>query len=186
MELLDNDLIEVEEQRSIFNWTAIILLWVGIGWCIANGYLGSFKNTVAIILLFMTSFVMYKYYPWGIKMTFGLLLMGALSTLDFFPYDIYFEFGVSNIGVGIDLIFILIGAIHVLTNKKEASKFLGTVFKPSEEEAKSIRQTKMNSFKKRFASRNIGELKTIAANDKLIPEAREAAKELLKEKTDTN
>lgn len=183
-QLLDNDLIEKKEKRSIINWATIIILWLGIGRCIASGFFGTPKLTIAIILLSITSVVMFKNYAFGVKLTFGLLLIGLFKAVDFFPFDIYFEFGANKIGIGIDLLFIGIAAIHVLTNKEEASKFLGTVFRPSEAEAKLNQRTKINSFKKRFSNKKLAELEIIATNDKLIPEAGEAAKELIKEIAD--
>ncbi len=40
----------------------------------------------------------------------------------------------------------------------------------------------MNGFKRKFSNKQIGELEMIAKNDKLVPEAIKAAKELIEEK----
>lgn len=59
-DILDIELGSEEKKKpNILNWASIIILWIGIRLCIANGMIGNMKLIIAIVLLIATTIFTY-------------------------------------------------------------------------------------------------------------------------------
>ncbi len=185
-EILDDEFVNEEKIKGIqiVNWISIIFLWGGIGYCGINGFLSELKVIAAIILLILSTGITYFNYELGVRITLGTILIGTINLVDFFPVKYFISFGINAIEIGFEFLLFGIGIIHYFTNREELSKFLKDLIyrEVSEEELKSAQRSKINGLKRRFSNKQIGELEMIVNNDKLLPEAIKAAKELIEEK----
>ncbi|MFT5834929.1 MAG: hypothetical protein ACI97N_002573 [Cognaticolwellia sp.] len=185
-EILDDE-FQVKEKRNqmqFINWISLIILWIGIGQCGFVGITDRPKVIAAIVLLIISTITTFAKYELGVKITLGIILLGVLNFVDFSPTKYFISFGINAIEIGIEFSLFVIGIIHYFTNRKELSKFLKDLLNReiSEEEIKSTLRSEINGFKRRFSTKEIGELEMIANNDELLPEAVKAAKELIEEK----
>lgn len=187
-EVLDDGLANEEiKEIQIANWISIVILWGGIVFCGINGLLSEPKVTAAIILLILSTGIMYFNYELGVKITLGTILIGIINLVDFFPIKYIVSFGINAIEIGFEFLLFGIGIIHYFTNREKLSKFLKDLInrEVSEEEKISTKRSQINRFKRRFSNKSIGELEMTVNNDKLLPEAKKAAKELIEEKKKT-
>jgi hypothetical protein len=180
---------EVQNEREglqVVNWLGIILLWIGIGLTPFFGYFNLTKLIAAIILLLIATISMRFNFLLGVKITFFVALIGAVNFVDFFPFKYIFAFSILGIGLGFELILLLVTTVHFLTNRVILMEMIRDIFQSriTEGELVSARRSKVNSFKRRFSGRSLNELESIITNDKLVPEAIQAAEELLEEKRD--
>jgi hypothetical protein len=185
-EILDDE-FQVKEKRNqvqFINWISLIILWIGIGQFGFVGITDRPKVIAAIVLLIISTITTFAKYELGVKITLGIILLGVLNFVDFSPTKYFISFGINAIEIGIEFSLFVIGIIHYFTNRKELSKFLKDLLNReiSEEEIKSTLRSEINGFKRRFSTKEIGELEMIANNDELLPEAVKAAKELIEEK----
>ena len=181
-----DDGFEIREERNeaqIVNWISIIVLWIGIGCCGMMGLLSDLKVISAIVFLILSTGITYFNYELGVKITLGVILIGIINLVDFFPIKQFISFGFNSVEIGFELILFAIGIIHYFANRKVLSKSLKELFnrEVTKEEVESAQRTKINRFKKRFSNKAIGELEMIVNNDKLVPEAIKAARELIEE-----
>ena len=189
-EILDEELIPVSPRRNVkyyLGWAPTFILWIGIITCIVKGLLGDAQIAIAAVLLLVITLVMWRNYQPGIKFMLGLILLSIIGLLQFFPVQYEIGFYIGKIGLSVELISLAIGLIHYFTNKKELSAFLTSLLnqKLSEKEKQDVTRVKIDGFKRRFTRKNISDLEEIANNDELVPEAREAARELINERSIT-
>jgi hypothetical protein len=127
----------------------------------------------------------YFNYKQGVKITLGVILIGVLNLIDFFPMKNLINFGIKNaFEIGFEYSLFGIAIVHYFTNRTELSKFLKYLFNReiSEEEIKLNQKSKSNRFKSKFSNKSISELEMIINSDSFVPEAISAAKELIEEK----
>lgn len=183
-DILDEDLV-VESARSfrLVNFISIVILWMGIGVCAIFGLIGETKVLIsAAILMLSTGITIYKV-DWGAFVTLIVILAGMFNVLYFFPIKYSISFGIGAIGAGVEVILFGVAIIHSVLNWNELAmtiKDLLRVEKTEEVEEFSQRSV-IVGFKRRFASKQKYELEKMINNDKLVPEARMAAKELVDE-----
>ena len=170
-------------QIQFVHWISLIILWIGIAYTGFIGLIGDIKVIAAIVLLVISTATTYFNYELGAKITFGIILIGIINLVNFFPIKYLISFG----ALGFELILLAIGIIHYFTNRKEVSKLLKAIFykERSEEEIQTAKHSKINAFKRRFSNKKTEELEAIANNTKRAPEAIKAARELIEEKLNT-
>lgn len=129
-EILDDRFVNEEKRKriQILNWISIIILWGGIGYCGINGLLSEIKVIAAIILLILSTGIMYYNYELGVRLTLGVILIGTINLVDFFPLKYFISFGINAIEIGFEFLLFGIGIIHYFTNREELSKFLKDLF----------------------------------------------------------
>ncbi len=174
-EILDDGFENEIKQANFINWIPIILLWIGIAYCGKNGLLGEPKVIAAIVLLTISTVLTFNNYNIGVKFTLFVIVIGIFNIISFFPIQYFLR-----LGFAFQLIPFAIGIIHYLSNRKSLSFLFDRTI--TEEEIKSAERSKVKGFKGRFSKKNIDELEKIANNDRLVPQARKAAYELIKEK----
>jgi len=186
-EILDNGFENGDKRKGIqiVNWISIIILWAGIGYCGTSGLLSETKVIAAIVLLVLSTGVMYFNYELGVKITLGTILIGIINLVDFFPGEtfIYFEINAIKIEFEFKDRLFGIGVIHYFTNRKVLSKFLKDLFNRelSEEERKSAQRSRINGFKRRFEELSDKEIE-LRLRENLVPVAIEALKQIKKER----
>ncbi len=168
-----------EFQVGILNWISIIILWFGIAYSLYIGLLFDPKIITAIILLSVSTVLKFFKYDLGVKVVLGVMFLGAINLISFFPMKFFYTFGTNSLQIGFELILFGIAVLHIVTNKKSLSSLMNK--EESIEEIEADRRLKIDAFKKRFSNRTLTELETTVANDDLLPEARKAAQELIAE-----
>lgn len=189
-EILDEELIPVSPRRNVkyyLGWVPTFILWIGIITCIVKGLLGDAQIAIAAGLLLVITLVMWRNYQLGIKFILGLILLSIIGLLKFFPAQYEIGFYIGKIGLSVELISLAIGLLHYFTNKKELSAFITSLLnqKLSEKEKQDVTRVKIDGFKRRFIRKDTSDLEEIVNNDELVPEAREAARELINERSIT-
>jgi hypothetical protein len=186
-DILDNDLTfkgENEFQPKLINWTSIIILWIGIAYSIFNGLISDTQDIAAIILLAIATIISYLNFNIGVRITLGIILAGVVNLVNFFPHRYELYFAINGFEIGFELILFMIGLIHCLTNRKNLSSLIEVLKNRdvSEEEIELAKRPRINGFKNRYSNKDISELREIANNKNLVPQANRAARELLEEK----
>jgi len=191
-QILDEELIQKEVIPVGKNWKnylALSILWIGNLTYICLFLLAESISDIRVLFtsLFLVgaTIVTYKKFDAGVKFTFCLILLGVFHILLFFPIYYTFSFRVGSAMIVIDLILTLIGLVHYFTNKEILSPYFERIMnkKDTEEEVQLRERTKVNRYKHQFRNRNLKELNEIVNNERLLPEANEAAKELINEKS---
>ena len=114
------------------------------------------------------------------------MLVGSLNLIDVFPYKLLIGFGLDDTSIGLEMVMVLISAIHLLTNKEQFYVFNDDLIYNEEriDSKKDEFLKKVLSFKKRYSRKHKSELKLIIDDKGYLPEAREAAKQLMNELND--
>lgn len=165
------------------NWIIIIVLWIGIALSCMNGLIGEIQLQAALILLVIVTIINFVKPSLGVKFILGLLVLGFLGILTFFPFKT--RIGYGNSMFLFDFYFLALAVIHLALNK---SSFLG-IFSSvingdlSNEQLQKTNRVKIDTFKKRFYNKTISELTSIVEHKRLLPEALQAAQELLDERS---
>lgn len=182
-QILDDHFVKNQPGRprsTLMNWSSTLFLWAGILACIAKGLYLDWQVLLAGALLGITTVISYLNFSRGVRMTFLLIGIGLFGGLTFFPIE--YTMGIGFLQVNIMLL--VVGLVHFYTNKDQLSTFLKGILKPDipEDEIKAIGRSQIDNFKTRFAHKNLSELTAITENNKLLPEAIQAAEELLEER----
>ena len=191
-DILDNELIfkdKNEAKPKLINWTSIIILWGGIGYCFVNGIKTEIQIIAGILLLIISTIVTFFKYDVGVKITLGIIALGVLSLVKYFPVSYSIELGIGNFGLAFEILILLIGIVHYHTNKEILSELISGLInrEVSEEELQAQERNRINGYKNLFSKKKSDELEVIANNGSLVPEAIKAAKELIeKRKTEAN
>jgi hypothetical protein len=127
-------------------------------------------------LIIVLIFIIQRKNYW--KHAFGVLLIIALTPLIQFNSRT-FSFGIGFIQFEITALGLLI--FHLALNKEVLRDTLD-FFKTSETEKEENKERQIESFQRKFASKDKNELERIVNENFLVPEAVEAAKRLLNEK----
>ncbi|MEL6867781.1 MAG: hypothetical protein AAFP19_25370 [Bacteroidota bacterium] len=181
-DLLDDDLFLQPTKKAlpkIVNWTSLILLWLGIGYTTSFSIIDDAQLFLAMSLLCTSALVSYFNFSWGSKLTLGVIVLGILNLVDFFPVKLTFHFGFP-----VEIILLTIGIVHYFTNRSFLDPMFRALFHRifSREEVKAMDRSRIEGFKERFSERPTLELKQLADNPRLVPEAIEAVRELIKER----
>jgi hypothetical protein len=181
-ELLDEAMIErpiVKKTRWV-NWTAFLLLWAGVGWCILSGFLTYWAFWGAVGTLITTSILFYKQLKQVSILLLGFaLLMAAMGLLVFFP--ISFSIGFIYV-LPIDLIPIFVLALLLATNREIYSKLVIAITGNQKRVVSEPKPSKASKFLVPFRKKSTTELRTIVTERRLVPEAVEAAEIILRER----
>lgn len=162
------------------NWSTLLFLWAGLIACIADNGPLDWKVIVGVIFLFLTTTMSYTNFQRGVRTTMGLILLGLFGWITFFPVQYTISFG----AIRFDLMLLVVGLMHYYVNKPQLSAFFKGTFNQGmpEQEIQAINRSRINSFKNRFAKKELSELAAITLNAQLLPEAIQAAEELLEER----
>lgn len=186
-EILDDDLAfkeKITTTTKLVNWISIIIFWIGIGYCFVSGIIRDPEVIAGIILLIVATITTYLKYELGVKITLGVIVVGVLSLVKYFPISYSISFGFGDFGLVFEMLVFLIGIIHYLTNKEITSSFLSGIINReiSEEEEQAGERNRINRYKNQFSTKKTKELEVIINNERLLPEARKAAKELIEKR----
>lgn len=109
--------------NKLLRFIPIILLWIGIVWSLIIGGFSNNEYVIGLILLFFTSVLFFKNASEFIIMSLTMMMLGTFGLISFFPYEIFFEFGIKiedeGIHLGIDLLLVIIGVLFILLNRQE-------------------------------------------------------------------
>ena len=176
-------------QPKLMNWLSLIILWGGIGYCSIRGIITDVQVALGVILLIISTVATYFKYEAGVKITLGIIALGVLGLVKYFPISYSIGFGIGDFGLDFEMVTFLIGIIHCFTNREVLSDFLSEMMnrEVSKEELHTEERSRINGYKNRFSKKNNEELEVIVNNESLLPEAIKAAKELIeKRKTEAN
>ena len=170
----------IKEKQGLANWSAFILLWVGIGMSIAAGHLTYWPLLIGGVALIVTTFLFYLRQEQIAIMLLGCaLLAGTLRILMFFP--IYFTFNFGNL-LSVDFLPFLVLVLLLATNWETYHDLVVAIRGDRKETAAEVQAAKNNRFLVVFRNKSTRELEAIVAENRLVPEAVRAAAELLKKR----
>jgi len=183
-EILNNESISPSEKgkpNPLLRWTALLLLWIGTAFCIAARLTSEPRVFAGMVLLAFSTVMTYLRPEVGIKITLGVIVLGVVSLLTFSPFNYEVGIGIGNFRPSIQVLPLLVGVLHFVTNRETLTPFLKNIFnrEVSQEDAQAIDRGKIDGFKKRYARKSSSELRAMTENMGLLPEARKAAEELL-------
>ncbi|WP_426291853.1 hypothetical protein ACN9ML_17430 [Dyadobacter endophyticus] len=135
------------------------------------------------------NFVTYWFFPPYYKYTLGLTIAGGLFNLMTFPaLETTQSFALSSLKVSFQSAAFLAGLVAYIINFKRANQFVidNLTNKPTPEEQDKIEkagfQESVGKFKEKYSSYSEEILTEIVIEKKFVPEALEAARQLLKER----
>ena len=179
-DLLDEDLLNQSAIRhlSVSNWSVFILLWAGIGLCIALGHLMSWPLLAAVVALAITSFLFYRRQEQlAILLLGGSLLAAAGDLLMFFPFS--FSLGFIWL-LPLDFVPIIVLILLMATNWEVYRELVVAIKGGDQQEIEADKRlAKTNRFLVVFRNKTTQELALIVEENRLVPEAIRAAEELL-------
>ncbi len=200
-QILDEDFTQKEKNpkgKSWKNWLIIGIFWVGIAvYFVSDGFV-DIRLLLSTIALISITFLTYKDFENGVKLTMGIIILASFRLLIFVPYESSFSFSIGPLSIVFDILIILLGVVHYSLNESILSPLLKKIRKRREQKqqknlkAKQLKSqtkqqqeknSKINRFKHQFHNRNLDELNEIVNNERLLPEAIAAAQELIQEKS---
>ena len=174
-ELLDDEFSNSEGKStapSWKNWLITSLLWIGLLFNLIGG-IDAYSGIAFALLLGVTLLQIWKYRI-GVKWMLLPIVFGILGVLS------YFHFRIRTLGI--DVWMLLLGILHLYTNKA----FFPSIFHKyaendkQEQEGFSAQQiAQIEKFKLLYAEKSLPELEKIASSEKFVAEAKEAARLLL-------
>lgn len=190
-EILDDNLIAREENSAhsnLVNWTSLICLWIGIVFSALFGVISEPTTIAGVIALVLVSAISYYSMEIGAKVSIVVIIAGVLKLLTFFPLSLELNFDIFELSFDVDLILLFVLFLHFITNKEYLTKYYKNLYyrNNSESEFHDQNHSKIAGFKRRFSNKSAAQLAIIIQNEKLVPEARKAAKELYDKKSDIN
>jgi hypothetical protein len=185
--ILDDDLILQDKNKvepKLLNWVSILILWLGIGYCLFEGIITDMRVIAGIVLLVIATLATYFKFELGVKITLGIIVIGVFSLVKYVPISYSCEFGFGVVGFAFELVILFIGIIHYFTNRAVLYPFLNGMLnrKVSVEESLEEERKRINGYKHQFSRKSMEELKSIIENKKLLPEAIKAAEELIEKR----
>ena len=139
---------------------------------------------VAILVLAYTAFFKFRaFYKYVLATIF---LLGQLRTVGFTPLDFSIGLGTDTTRIQLDTISIFLGILIYAVNTTKINAAILGVLKPSEAKKHEQTRIEIDAFAARFAHKSPEELGAIINANKLVPAAVEAARLLLKQKTQFN
>lgn len=170
----------IASRPRLMNWSTLLFLWAGVIAVLANNGPMDWKFITGVLFLFLTTTISYKNFRRGVRATLVLIFFGLIGWMDFFPVQYDVQLG----DMRFDLLFFVTGLVHYYSNRPQLSAFFSGVVQAEmpEQEQKALGRSRVNNFKNRFARKELSELAAITQNPKLLPEAIQAAEELLEER----
>ncbi len=191
-QLLDDEVIEFSPKKpnpTLKNWVVLILLWIG---AVIQLFFGVYFTEAQTIisyglgysLLVLATVLAFIRFDYGQKATFILLILGTLRLANCLPVRTDVSFGIAELQVHFDVVFLLLLVIHILMNRGYFSKFIKWVLRMvrGKENKLTYEKKQRNAFKENFSKKTNEELLKIAENYTLNPNAVAAAKDLLEER----
>lgn len=175
---------EVLSNRSFWKGNAVlVILLVGFAhYALTINVFNSYEGIIAFLLLAFCTITTLHNPSFGVRATFFALLIGVLSFAQFFV--ITWSFSVSIVlTITIEVICLALLIVHFNLNKTVLGPFLKkTVYREvSNEELIEDQRVVIDGYKRRFKKKNKADLIVTSQNERLVPEARLAAKEILEE-----
>lgn len=164
-------------KAQYINWISLIILWIGVAIYFINGFDLNTKFVFGVFLLVISTILTGTNYVIGTKFTFVSIILGIFSLVNYWPSPYTLSFGIASIFINIEVLILIIGIIHYFSNRKVLSVLLNKEL--SEDELVAEERKTINGYRESFKNKGIEELKTIANNEKLIPQAIIAAEELI-------
>ncbi len=93
---------EVTFIPTAFNWSSIILLWIGIFFCFNEGIILNIKVIIGILLLLGATIISLYNFKLGIKVTLAIIVLGVVHLVTFYPYEFSFGFSIGETKVGLE------------------------------------------------------------------------------------
>lgn len=164
------------------NWVSLIILWVGIIFNMAIDFEFSPKFILGLIFLSIATIATWVNYYLGAKSTFVFIILGIFNIVKYWPSLLTLNLEFSGFIIYIEAPILIVGFIHYFTNRKVLSVLINKEL--SEEELEVENRKTINGYKNSFSDKDVEELRTIANNNTLIPQAIIAAKELIEIQSD--
>lgn len=136
----------------------------------------------------------------GVKALHWMTLAGVFGLLWFFPFDLFIGLPFGELTPGIDLVMTALAYLLFYDNEKILRPYIKNYIKamvtPTDRSRREWRmiweffeprstasnEERKNRFKEQYASKSKSDLKKITENDRYLPEAIAAARELLEER----
>lgn len=186
-EIIDNVLFEpkVSDGRPpLKSYSSLAILWIGIFISIANGIVYDWHVILGILLVILSTGITYFNHSLGVKVTFGIIILGVISVAHYFPSKLLVGITLGRSALAIEVITLTICILHCVTNRKILLTWLERIYanQQAKNSEKAPDEAKIQGFKQRFSRKNIVQLQAIVENPDLLPEARRAAMQLIDER----
>ena len=174
-ETLDDRLLNSEPKNNLAKrMTAYLFCWLGIIISLLIFNLRDIDTVLGLISLVIATVITLKYLKTGVIFFFLVLLASTLDIVGFFPVKVNISF--FNISMlSVLLIHSYINQDIILPVTQDLSALLMNTDSPS------FNTSAVNRFKIRFENYSPIKLQEIIDTNKFVPEAIQAAKELLQE-----
>ena len=171
-------------------WGGTLLLFLSEPFFIIN-------FCIAIMSLLVLGLLLYSRRKYGIFLMGVLCLLATFNFVDFLPFEILLKLRLPGIYlsaheyriIGFDIIaamFIMSG--YIVANEDIFFEYFPRMRRnpKQEQQRQETSEGRVNQFMKKFERKSTQELENIAQNEDMVPEARQAARQLLVEKSKTS
>lgn len=180
------DYIEPNDKKGkskLLKLVPFLILVPGVILSSISGLLVNVQILLGLIGVVLTAIVLIVNFRKGILFNGILLFLGCFNIINFYPYELAIGINFDGMKIGIDFILIGLTSFFLNLNMEEFKPQFQNLIYGNTQTRLENEKTKKNAFKNRFQDRSLQELEVIAENKMLVEEARNAAKELIEEKT---
>lgn len=190
-EILDKPELPVASQLNWKNYFPLGLLWVGMCLSLLIGTGMQTKFLAGSVFLIISTVFSGFHWRWGVWAQGITMVLGTIYLIRLLPAAFHFGFELGSTFVGIEMVMLLVLYLFYrmtwlpLYPRKAKVHTEETDTVADEPDPKEPNSGKIAGFKHRFRHKSVPELQIISENERLVLEARLAAKALLAEKDPT-
>lgn len=176
--ILDEHLIQPKKRRiPAVRWVGLVYLWLCVLLLFTSGFVNTSSISLAAVVLVSTIIYYFNKRISAIVVAI-ILTLASINFISISPISLLFPFYF----IWIEVFSFIMLCIHFTMNRDDIQDFVEYLRVGTAEEQQAVKNSKIESFKRRYANKSSYELKNLAQNSALLPEARQAAQELLEEK----
>jgi|GEM_PF-5757824 hypothetical protein len=135
--------------------------------------------SLATLVTLAAFFSLRRYYRYFLLLTF---LLGISGLINFTAVQTRVGLSFGDVQIGLDSILLSVGFLTYLLNHRIINSYLFALIKPSDEKIARAYRDEIERFKENFVHKSTKELSRIVTENKLVPAAVGAARQLLKER----
>lgn len=179
------NLIPVVLLAALSVYTTLTVLFVPVyqdGEAYQRAFTPAHYGAFAAVLLNLLAYFFFRpFFKPVLLLTLGLTLF---SIINFLPDNVRFNFGFGDVKVGFSILGLGLVLLYYLLNKPAAHAFINQriTATPTPEQAARRRRQRIDQFRQNFARKSDESLQLMLQEQKVLPDALTAARELLQER----
>ncbi|MEM1217334.1 MAG: hypothetical protein AAGH79_00405 [Bacteroidota bacterium] len=170
--------------QVISPWIVLAIGTLGLIWSALVGVILRPGQLGGLLFAVLAMVITFSRPTIGVKVTVGVLLLAVLNIISFFPISNTIELQILGFPVFFEVGSLILLIIHFRANRGVLRPWVRSMIRrevPKAEQEAAAR-TRINGYKRNLDKKSTDELRNILEESQLVPEALQAAQELIDER----